>query len=110
MQSAEFRGVDICSQAIDHVGNSLKSLVDKIVIARNFAVSTWPVPFFNALVQREKPLYLSEGDRLGSEWALDRTLSSDKQAYVCRGQPEGRYSDIDGGHRRVAIDGNFDAS
>jgi hypothetical protein len=45
-------------------------LVDKIVIARKFAVSSWLVPSINALVQREKPLDLSEGNRLGLEWAL----------------------------------------
>jgi hypothetical protein len=45
-------------------------LVDKIVIARNFNVSAWLVPSLNALVQREKSLDLSEGNRLGLEWTL----------------------------------------
>ena len=44
--------------------------IDKIVIARKFDVSTWLVPSLDALVQREKPLDLSEGNRLGLEWAL----------------------------------------
>ena len=44
-------------------------LVDKIVVARKF-VSSWIVPSLNALVQREKPLSLSEGYRLGLEYAL----------------------------------------
>ena len=44
--------------------------VDKIVIARKFDVLPWLVPSLHALVQREKPLDLSEGNRLGLEWAL----------------------------------------
>ena len=44
--------------------------VDKIVIARKFDVSPWLAPSLHALVQREKPLDLSEGNRLGLEWAL----------------------------------------
>jgi len=44
--------------------------VDKIVMARKFDVSTWLVSSLHALVQREKPLDLSEGNRLGMEWAL----------------------------------------
>ena len=45
-------------------------LVNKIVIARRFDVSSWLVPCLNALVQREKPLDLLEGNRLGLEWVL----------------------------------------
>jgi len=45
-------------------------LVDKIVIAKRFDVWAWLVPTLNELVQREKPLDLSEGNRLGMEWAL----------------------------------------
>ena len=44
--------------------------VDKIIIARKFDVLPWLVPSLRALVQREKPLDLSEGNRLGLEWAL----------------------------------------
>lgn len=45
-------------------------LVNKIVVARRFAISSWLVPSLNALVQREKPLDLLEGNRLGLEWVL----------------------------------------
>ena len=63
---------DIRERAIKALENVTPSmdLVDKIVIARKFAVSSWLVPSLHALVQREKPLDLSEGNRLGLEWAL----------------------------------------
>lgn len=44
--------------------------VRKIVVARKFDISSWLVPSLNALVQRERPLDLSDGVRLGVEWAL----------------------------------------
>ena len=44
--------------------------IDKIVVARKFDVSPWLVPSLNELVQREKPIDLSEGNRLGLEWVL----------------------------------------
>ena len=44
--------------------------VDKIVMARKFDVSPWLVSSLLALVQREQPINLSEGTRLGLEWAL----------------------------------------
>ena len=44
--------------------------VDKIVLARKCDVSPWLFPSLHALVQREKPLDLSEGNRLGLEWVL----------------------------------------
>ena len=44
--------------------------VYQIVVARKFDVPEWLVPSLNALVQREKPLDLSDGVRLGMEWAL----------------------------------------
>jgi hypothetical protein len=63
---------DIRAKAIKALGSLTLSmdLIDKIVIARKFAVSAWLVPSLHALVQREKPLDLSEGNRLGLEWAL----------------------------------------
>ena len=63
---------NIRAKAIKALGNLTLSmdLVDRIVIARKFAVSSWLVPSLHALVQREKPLDLSEGNRLGMEWAL----------------------------------------
>jgi len=63
---------NIRTRAIKALENPTLSmdLVDKIVIARNFNVSSWLVPSLNALVQREKSLNLSEGNRLGLEWAL----------------------------------------
>jgi hypothetical protein len=45
-------------------------LIDKINIARRFEILTWLVPALNALVQREKPIDLLEGNRLGMEWVL----------------------------------------
>jgi len=45
-------------------------LIDKINIARRFEILTWLVPTLNALVQREKPIDLLEGNRLGMEWVL----------------------------------------
>ena len=45
-------------------------LIDKINIARRFDISAWLVPTLNALVQREKPIDLLEGNRLGMEWVL----------------------------------------
>jgi hypothetical protein len=45
-------------------------LVDKIVIAKRFDISSWLVPSLSALAQREKPLTLLEGNLLGMEWAL----------------------------------------
>lgn len=44
--------------------------VDKIVMARKFDVSPWLITSLHALARREKPLDLSEGNRLGLEWAL----------------------------------------
>ena len=61
---------DIRTRAIKALESLSTDLVDKIVIARKFDVSTWLVPSLHALVQREKPLDLSEGNRLGLEWAL----------------------------------------
>ena len=66
----QFQGIR--AKAIKALGSQTLSmdLVDKIVIARKFSVSSWLVPSLQALVQREKPLDLSEGNRLGLEWAL----------------------------------------
>ena len=63
---------DIRARAIKALESLTLSMdpIDKIVIARKFDVSTWLVPSLDALVQREKPLDLSEGNRLGLEWAL----------------------------------------
>ena len=69
---------DIRARAIKALGSLTLSkdsdLVDKIVIARKSAVSSWLVPSLHALVQRGRPLDLSEGDRLGLEWALKGLL------------------------------------
>jgi hypothetical protein len=45
-------------------------MVDKIVMARKFDVSPWLFSSLQALALRVKPLDLSEGNRLGLEWAL----------------------------------------
>jgi hypothetical protein len=45
-------------------------LVDKIVMARRFDISSWLIPSILELAQREKPLNLLEGKSLGMEWAL----------------------------------------
>jgi hypothetical protein len=39
-------------------------------MAGKFDVSSWLVPSLQALIQRKKPLDLSEGNRLGLEWVL----------------------------------------
>jgi len=60
----------IRAAAIKNMEGFSMDLVDKILIARRFDISTWLVPTLNALVQREKPIDLSEGNRLGIEWVL----------------------------------------
>lgn len=60
----------IRATAIKNMESLSMDLVDKIIIARRFDVSTWLVPTLNALVQREKPIDLLEGNRLGMEWVL----------------------------------------
>ena len=63
---------DIRAKAIKALESPTLSLdaVDKIVMARKYDISPWLVPSLHALVQREKPLDLSEGNRLGLEWVL----------------------------------------
>jgi hypothetical protein len=56
--------------AINAMGSVSMDLVDKIVIARKFDVSTWLVPALNQLVQREKSIDFLEGNRLGMGWVL----------------------------------------
>jgi len=56
--------------AIKNMEGLSMDLVDKIVIARRYDVSTWLVPTLNALIQREKLIDLSEGNRLGMDWVL----------------------------------------
>jgi len=60
----------IRATAIKTMEGQSMDLIDKIVIARRFDVSAWLVPTLNTLIQREKPIDLSEGDRLGMEWVL----------------------------------------
>jgi len=60
----------IRTSAIRNMEKITIDLVDKVVIARRFDISTWLVPTLNALIQRETPIELSEGNRLGMEWAL----------------------------------------
>jgi len=60
----------IRATAIKAMESLSMDLVEKIVIARKFDVSSWLVPSLNALVQREKPVDLLEGNRLGMEWVL----------------------------------------
>jgi hypothetical protein len=60
----------IRATAINAMGSVSMDLVDKIVIARKFDVSTWLVPALNALVQRDKSLDFLEGTRLGMDWVL----------------------------------------
>jgi hypothetical protein len=60
----------IRATAIKHMETVTMDLVDKIVIARRFDIPTWLVPTLNALIQRESPIGLSEGNRLGMEWVL----------------------------------------
>jgi hypothetical protein len=60
----------IRTTAIKAMDNLSMDLVDKIVVARKFDVSSWLVPTLNELVQRQKPLDWSEGNRLGLEWVL----------------------------------------
>jgi len=77
--------------AIKNMEDFSMDLVDKIVIARRFDVSTWLVPTLNALVQREKPIDLSEGNRLGMEWVLkvaevrerDASATQERTCYHC---------------------------
>jgi hypothetical protein len=63
---------DIRARAIKALDSLTLSMdpVDKIVMARKFDVSQWLVTSLHALIQREKPLDLSEGNRLGMEWVL----------------------------------------
>jgi hypothetical protein len=56
--------------AIKKMDGISMDLIDKINIARRFDILTWLVPTLNALVQREKPIDLLEGNRLGMEWVL----------------------------------------
>jgi len=44
--------------------------INKIVLARSFDIPTWLVSALNQLVQRDKPIDSSEGNRLGMEWVL----------------------------------------
>ena len=60
----------IRATAIKNMETITMDLVDKIVIARRFDIPTWLVPTLNALIQRESPVGLSEGNRLGMEWVL----------------------------------------
>jgi len=60
----------IRATAIKKLETITMDLVDKIVIARRFDIPTWLVPTLNALIQRESPVGLSEGNRLGMEWVL----------------------------------------
>ena len=60
----------IRATAIKNMETITMDLVDKIVIARKFDIPTWLVPTLNALIQRESPVGLSEGNRLGMEWVL----------------------------------------
>jgi len=63
---------DIRARAIKTLESLTLSMdpVDKIIIARKFDVSPWLVTSLHALVEREEPLDLSEGNRLGMEWVL----------------------------------------
>jgi hypothetical protein len=60
----------IRATAIKNMETITMDLVDKIIIARRFDIPTWLVPTLNALIQRESPVGLSEGNRLGMEWVL----------------------------------------
>jgi hypothetical protein len=60
----------IRATAIKVMGNLSMDLVDKIVIARRYDISSWLVSALNALVQREKPIDMCEGNRLGMGWVL----------------------------------------
>ena len=69
--------------------------VDKIVMARKFDVSPWLVSSLLALVQREKPLNLSEGNRLGLECALK---VAEIREYGAVAYPACQYCLYDGPH------------
>jgi hypothetical protein len=60
----------IRAAAIRHLENLSMDPVDKIVIARTSDISAWLVPALNELARRDKPIDLSEGNRLGMEWVL----------------------------------------
>jgi hypothetical protein len=60
----------IRATAIKNMETIAMDPIDKIVIARRFDIPTWLVPTLNALIQRESPVGLSEGNRLGMEWVL----------------------------------------
>lgn len=82
---------DIRTKAIKAMENPTLGMdldpVHKIVIARKFDVSSWLVPSLNALVQREKPLDLSDGVRLGMEWALKVAEARECGATLVQGAP-----------------------
>jgi len=60
----------IRTTAIKNMDTMTMDLVDKIVIARRYDIPTWLIPTLNTLIQRESPIGLSEGNRLGMEWVL----------------------------------------
>jgi hypothetical protein len=68
--STMWRFQKIRSRAINAMGSISMDLVDKIVIARKYDVSAWLVSALSALVQREKSVDFSEGNKLGLDWVL----------------------------------------
>ena len=57
--------------AITEIGKMPLDLVDKLVIARKFDISTWVKPTLAELAYRKEMVSFSEANQLGMKWVLE---------------------------------------